>query len=65
MSQVYDGNKKHRLKVILFNDLVGSIKKGDRVTITGTLRSKRGRGTLYEHYVDASAIKKEDGGVKA
>jgi len=59
-SQVYDGDKKHKLKVILINDLVGSLQKGDRVTITGVLRSRKGKSVIFEHYIEAASIKKED-----
>jgi DNA replicative helicase MCM subunit Mcm2 (Cdc46/Mcm family) len=60
---VYDTNKKHRLKVVLTNDLVGRLDEGECVKIIGLLRSSHSRrvknkGIMFYYMLEASKIEK-------
>ena len=59
------GRMPRRINLILRNDLVERAKAGDRVTITGILKTvqestPRGKKSTFTKYIDANAVKIKD-----
>lgn len=62
-AMVYDTNKKHQLKIIMRNKLVGTLNPGDRAAIGGILKSvptRRKGSVFYTYYLDAITVTKDE-----
>jgi|AGTN01.1.fsa_nt_gi Predicted ATPase involved in replication control, Cdc46/Mcm family len=61
--KVYDTDKRHTLKVELTGDLVRTVREGDHVTLTGTLKCypiRNGKnGAVFGYHIEAKTIEKK------
>lgn len=59
------GTKTYDIHIDCFGELAGNVDPGDRVTITGILKTKQrigkeGKSTLFEKIIEALSIEKQD-----
>lgn len=56
---VYNENKENSIKVVLQNNLVNSVEKGDYANITGVLKAvPHNSHTVFDYVLEASMVRK-------